>query len=81
MLKATKREVLEYIDRVPGADYQNLVSVFGFLESSAKRKLARLRKEGLIELWGIRGYRGWVLTERGRGRLLYWWRKEKEEEG
>lgn len=74
--KATKKEVLKFIDTCGTVTYQMISQHFGYSEGVAANCLTRLKKQYLI----INLLRGeWILTARGDWKLAYYRRKEAEE--
>lgn len=74
--KATKKEVLKFIDTCGTVTYQMISQHFGYTEGVAANCLTRLKKQYLI----INMLRGeWILAERGIRKLAYYRRKEAEE--
>lgn len=74
--KATKKELLKYIDANGMVTYQMISQRFGYTEGVAANCLTRLKKQYLI----INMLRGeWILTARGDWKLAYYRRKEAEE--
>lgn len=73
--KASKLEVLEFIKRRRLVFIYQLVEEFGYTYRSAKCRLGRLKKQGLV----ISDSKGcWVLTDEGIRRLR--WLKHKMEQ-
>ena len=67
--KATKREILDFIAEQGMIEVWQLRDKFGYTHESAKSKLSRLKKEGLV----INMTRDrWELTEKGYKRRDYY---------
>jgi len=69
VIKANKLQVLEFIKSKRLVWVYELVQEFGYTDRSARKRLERLKKEGLA----INMTRGaWELTEEGYRRLRYY---------
>jgi uncharacterized coiled-coil protein SlyX len=67
-VKATKIDVLKFIDEQDKVTAHDLVSRFGYTYSSARCRLSQLKKEGYIEPL-LRGE--WCLSNRGYKKIRY----------
>ena len=74
-IRANKRDVLNLIKRKEVVEASDLVSEFGYTVKSARTRLYRLNKGGLVEKLGTR--RGaYCLTPEAYRRLDYYGRRE-----
>ena len=67
---ATKKEVLKFFEEREVVTSRDLMDRFGYTHSSARDRLLKLHKEGLIEPLLVRGT--WGLTRKGERRLIYY---------
>ena len=72
-IKATKREVLKFFDEKEVVTSWMLMDRFEYTYKTARDRLYRLHREGLIEPLFIRGT--WGLTQKGVRRLMYYERQ------
>ena len=71
MKKATKIELLQFINEKGIATAIGLMNRFNYSRGGADSMLALLKKQGLI----INDLRGeWTITDIGKGRLIYYGR-------
>jgi len=74
-IRASKNDVLKFIRRKEIIEVNDLVEEFGYSLPTARNKIIRLEKAGLVEKLGAR--RGaYCLTSEAHGRLEYYERKE-----
>jgi hypothetical protein len=82
-IKATKKEILDFIKRREIITPHDLIEWFGYTYSYACKRLSLLKKQGLVHDLGDTPstYRGqWCLTDKGYERLYFLERREGEEE-
>lgn len=81
--RATKKEILEFIQEREIITAHDLIECFGYTYSYSYKRLSLLKKQGLVHDLGDTPstYRGqWCLTEKGYERLYFLQRREKERE-
>ena len=73
--KATKKKILEYIEWWGMVSPALLADRFVYMDGVAANTLTRLKKQGLVFNTNVGQ---WHLTERGKQRLAYLRKKERE---
>jgi len=75
-LKATKLEVLRFIERMEAVGFIDLMNEFGYTYRSAVKRIQRLEKANLVEKLGLR-VGAYCLTNEATRRLAYYDNKGK----
>jgi predicted ArsR family transcriptional regulator len=71
--KATRKELLRFIDKMGAVTYQMISQKFGLSEGRAANRLTELKRERMI----VNMVRGeWIIAEYGRRRLIYYANRE-----
>jgi ribosomal protein S25 len=74
--KASRKELLRFIDKMGAVTYQMIAQKFGVSEGRAANVLTKLKGERLI----VNMVRGeWIIAEYGRRRLIYYADKESNQ--
>ena len=68
-VKASNREVLQFIHGKQAIEVWQLCEKFHFSDGAARNKLTKLKKKGLV--FNVPGHL-WLLTVEGEGRVAYY---------